>query len=236
MADDTAHTVEKEDIRKAYKFGGEQVSFTTEEQQALRHFGDPVIRIIGFKPLSALPIWANVKHPSFIYPSEEDYVGSTRVFSALQQKLLEAEKMALVWFIPRRNASPVLAAMIAGAEKIDENGVQKIPPGMWIIPIPFADDIRENPEATLNKAPDTLIDAMREVIQQLQLPKAVYDPSKYPNPCMFGQSLFPPLKNIIDSKQHFNGIIVFYRPLRWKRTCPSLPRTRLSPNIDRSIR
>lgn len=236
MADDTAHTVEKEDIRKAYKFGGEQVSFTTEEQQALRHFGDPVIRIIGFKPLSALPIWANVKHPSFIYPSEEDYVGSTRVFSALQQKLLEAEKMALVWFIPRRNASPVLAAMIAGAEKIDENGVQKIPPGMWIIPIPFADDIRENPEATLNKAPDTLIDAMREVIQQLQLPKAVYDPSKYPNPCMFGQSLFPPLKNIIDSKQHFNGIIVFYRPWRWKRTCPSLPRTRLSPNIDRSIR
>ncbi|OGE57154.1 hypothetical protein PENARI_c002G00481 [Penicillium arizonense] len=184
MADDTAHTVDKEDIRKAYKFGGEQVSFTIEEQQALKHFGDPVIRIVGFKPLSALPIWANVKHPSFIYPSEEDYVGSTRVFSALQQKLLEAEKMALVWFIPRRNASPVLAAMIAGAEKIDENGVQKIPPGMWIIPLPFADDVRENPEATLNKAPDSLIDSMRMVIQQLQLPKAVYDPSKYPNPSL----------------------------------------------------
>ncbi|KAJ5619190.1 hypothetical protein N7510_003174 [Penicillium lagena] len=184
MADDTAHTVEKGEVRKAYRFGGEQVSFTTEEQQALRGFGDPVIRIIGFKPLAALPFWANVKHPTFIYPSEEDYVGSTRVFSALQQKLLKDEKMALVWFIPRKNATPVLAAMIAGTEKVDEDGVQKVPPGMWIIPLPFADDVRQNPESTLNVAPDPLIDSMREVIQQLQLPKAVYDPQKYPNPSL----------------------------------------------------
>ncbi|KAJ5223456.1 hypothetical protein N7468_007998 [Penicillium chermesinum] len=184
MADDTAQTVEKGDIRKAYKFGGEQVSFTTEEQQALRSFGDPVIRIIGFKPLSALPFWANLKHPSFIYPSEEDYIGSTRVFSALQQKLLKSQKLALVWFIPRKNASPVLAAMIAGEEKVDENGVQKIPPGMWIIPLPFADDVRQNPETNRIEAPDSLIDLMRQVVQQLQLPKAVYDPQKYPNPSL----------------------------------------------------
>ncbi|CAG8112799.1 unnamed protein product [Penicillium salamii] len=184
MADDTAQEVEKADIRKAYKFGGEQVTFTTEETQALRNFGDPVIRIIGFRPLSALPIWANVKHPSFIYPSEEGYVGSTRVFSALHQKLLDSNKLALVWFIPRKNASPVLAAMIAGEEKVDDNGVQKLPPGMWVIPIPFADDVRENPPTSYNPAPEELINAMRDVIQQLQLPKAVYEPSKYPNPAL----------------------------------------------------
>lgn len=182
IADDTARTVEKWEIRKAYRFGGELVSFTPEEQAALRNFGDPIIRIIGFKPLSALPFWASIKHPTFIYPSEEDYVGSTRVFSALYQKLLKDSKMALVWFIPRRNATPVLAAMIAGVEKLDENGIQKIPPGMWILPLPFADDIRQNPETNLLVAPEPLIDKMREVIQQLQLPKAQYDPLKYPNP------------------------------------------------------
>lgn len=193
MADDTAQTVEKADIRKAYKFGGEQIAFTTEEQQALRNFGEPVIRIIGFKPLSALPIWANVKHPSFIYPSEEDYVGSTRVFSALQQKLLKSQKLALVWFIPRKNASPVVAAMIAGDEKVDENGVQKVPPGMWLIPLPFADDVRNNPEANCIPAPEPLIDKMSQVIQQLQLPRAVYDPQKYPNPGMTLLRPFPAL-------------------------------------------
>lgn len=183
IADDTARTVEKSEIRKAYKFGGEQVYFGPEQQQALRNFGDPVIRIIGFKPLSALPFWANVKHPTFIYPSEEDFIRSTRVFSALHQKLLRDKRVALAWLIPRKNAAPVLGAMIAGEEKLDENDVQKFPPGMWILPLPYADDVRQNPETTLQRAPESLIDQMRMVIQQLQLPKAAYEPLKYPNPC-----------------------------------------------------
>ncbi|QQK43190.1 Ku seventy [Penicillium digitatum] len=174
----------QEPARSCFVWQGGETAQIAKGIQVWRSFGDPVIRIIGFKSLSALPIWANVKHPSFIYPSEENYIGSTRVFSALQQKLLDSEKLALVWFIPRKNASPVLAAMIAGAEKIDENGVQKIPPGMWIIPLPFADDVRQNPESTVNRAGDALNDAMRDVVRQLQLPKAVYEPSKYPNPSL----------------------------------------------------
>ncbi|KAJ5716473.1 hypothetical protein N7493_008384 [Penicillium malachiteum] len=185
LADDTAHTVEKSETRKAYKFGGGQVYFTPDELTVLRDFGEPVIRIIGFKSLDSLPIWANVKHPTFIYPTEEDYIGSTRVFSALQQKLLKDNKLALVWFIPRKKAVPVLGAMIAGDEQIDENGIQKLPPGMWIIPLPFADDVRKNPPgADFTPAPEPLIDAMKEVLGQLQLPKGVYDPVKYPNPSL----------------------------------------------------
>ncbi|KAE8154140.1 ATP-dependent DNA helicase II subunit 1 [Aspergillus avenaceus] len=184
IADDTARTVEKSEIKKAYKFGGDQISFTHDELKALRRFGDPVIRIIGFKPLSALPFWANVKHPFFIYPSDDDFVGSTRVFSALQQTLLKSRKAALVWLIARKNAGPILGTMVAGEEKLDEHGIQRVPPGMWIIPLPFADDVRQNPETTLNVAPEPLIDQMRCVVQQLQLPKAVYDPLKYPNPSL----------------------------------------------------
>ncbi|KAL2813315.1 SPOC like C-terminal domain-containing protein [Aspergillus cavernicola] len=184
IADDTARTIEKWEIRKAYKFGGDQVSFTPEEQKGLKDFGEPVIRIIGFKPLSALPFWANVKHSTFIYPSEEDYVGSTRVFSALYQKLLRDKKVALVWYIARKAAGPVLGAMIAGEEKVDENGIQKFPPGLWITPLPFADDVRQNPDAPLQVAPEPLIDQMRTIIQQLQLPKGIYEPQKYPNPSL----------------------------------------------------
>jgi len=182
MAEDTARTVEKGEIKKAYKFGGEQVVFAPEEIGSLRYFGDPVIRIIGFKPMSMLPVWASLKQSTFIYPSEEDYVGSTRVFSALQQKLLKDEKMGIAWFIARKNAAPVIAAIIPGAEKLDNHGQQMIPPGMWIVPLPYADDIRQNPESTLIRAPDSLVDMMRTVVQQLQLPKAQYNPEKYPNP------------------------------------------------------
>ena len=184
VADDTARPIDKVEIRKAYKFGGDQITFTPEEVSELRHFGDPGIRIAGFKPLSMLPIWANLKPSTFIYPSEDDYVGSTRVFSALQQKLLRDQKMAVAWFIARKNAAPVITAVLPGAEKLDDNGTQVFPPGMWLCPLPYADDIRQNPETRLIRAPEPLIDRMREVIQQLQLPKAQYDPQKYPNPAL----------------------------------------------------
>ncbi|EAS30659.3 ATP-dependent DNA helicase II subunit 1 [Coccidioides immitis RS] len=184
VADDSAREVEKWEIRKAYKFGGEHVAFTQEEQSALRNFGDPVIRIIGFKPMSSLPIWASTKHSTFIYPSEAGFVGSTRVFSALQQTLLKQKKFALVWFVARKNAAPVMAALIPGEEKLDDNDAQVIPPGMWIQPLPFADDIRQNPETHNIVAPEPLIDKMREIIQVLQLPKGRYDPQRYPNPSL----------------------------------------------------
>ena len=181
-ADDTARSIEKVEIKKAFKFGGEQILFTPEEVFALRHFGDPGIRIIGFKPLSMLPIWANIRPSTFIYPSEDDYVGSTRVFAALHAKLLKDQIMGLAWYVARKNATPQIAAIIPGAEKLDDIGAQILPPGLWITPLPFADDIRQNPETPLIRAPDKLVDKMRLVIQQLQLPKAVYDPAKYPNP------------------------------------------------------
>ncbi|KAL9040433.1 MAG: hypothetical protein Q9180_001909 [Flavoplaca navasiana] len=185
LASDTARTVEKVEIKKAYKFGGEQILFTPEEISSLRNFGDPCIRILGFKPMSMIPLWANMRPPTFIYPSEEDYIGSTRVFAALHAKLLSSQKVGITWFIARKNAAPVLAALYPGPESLDENGLQIMPPGLWLIPLPYADDIRQNPEmTTLIRAPEPLIDRMRLVIQQLQLPKAKYDPSKYPNPSL----------------------------------------------------
>ncbi|KAH0565533.1 ATP-dependent DNA helicase II subunit 1 [Trichoglossum hirsutum] len=184
MSEDTARHVEKSEITKAYKFGGEQVAFTPEEVKDLRYFGDPVIRIIGFKPLSMLPIWASLKQSTFIYPTEEDVIGSTRVFSALHQKLLKDEKMGIVWFVARKNAAPVIAAMIPGTERLGEHKEQVMPPGMWLVPLPYADDIRRNPETTMVMSPDSLIDKMRVVVQQLQLPKGQYNPEKYPNPAL----------------------------------------------------
>lgn len=184
MADDTARVVEKTELRKAYKFGGDSIAFTPEEFVQIRQcFGEPVIRIVGFKPLSLLPLWANVNKATFMYPSEADFIGSTRVFSALQQKLIESKKMALAWFVARKNASPVMAAIIPGEERYDENGEQTMPPGLWLIPLPFADDLRQCPEQPAEpRTTDELTDKMRIIIEQLQLPKGVYDPSKYPNP------------------------------------------------------
>ncbi|KAK7422252.1 ATP-dependent DNA helicase II subunit 1 [Neonectria punicea] len=186
IAEDSARTIEKQEIKKAYKFGGEYVYFTPEEQKSLRNFGSPVIRIIGFKPRKMLPTWASVKKSTFIFPSEEGYVGSTRVFTALWQKLLNDDKIGIAWCIVRANAQPMLAAIIPSKERSDDDsGTPYLPAGLWIYPLPCQDDLREvKGPGEVAQASDELKTQMRTIVQQLQLPKAMYNPTKYPNPSL----------------------------------------------------
>lgn len=186
IAEDSARTVEKQEIKKAYKFGGEYVYFTPEEQKSLKDFGSPVIRVIGFKPRSLLPVWASVKKSTFIFPSEEGYIGSTRVFTALWQKLLNDDKVGIAWCIVRANAQPMLAAIMPSKERSDdESGTPYLPAGLWIYPLPCQDDLRElKPPGEVAPSSDELKTQMRTIIQQLQLPKAMYNPTKYPNPSL----------------------------------------------------
>lgn len=183
---DKRRTVKKDEIRKAYKFGGEQVLFTPEEQKELKNFGPPGLRIIGFKPQSMLPKWASVNKSTFIYPSEEDFVGSTRVFSALWEKLLRDKKMGLGWYIARANANPALVAILPSEEAHDEKtGKQLRPSGLFLYPLPYADDIRQpapSPKPLVSS--DEMVDKFDIVVQQLKLPKGKFDPARYPNPAL----------------------------------------------------
>ncbi|KJZ78048.1 ATP-dependent DNA helicase II subunit 1 [Hirsutella minnesotensis 3608] len=186
IAEDSTRTVEKNEIKKAFKFGGEYVYFTPKESKTLRDFGSPVIRIIGFKSRKLLPVWASVKKSTFIFPSEEDYIGSTRVFSALWRKLLKDDKIGIAWCIVRANAQPILAAIVPSKERSSEgSGTPYLPSGLWIYPLPFADDLRQtNPPPDACQSSDELKTRMRIIVQQLQLPKAMYNPLKYPNPSL----------------------------------------------------
>ena len=172
-----AREIEKTEIKKAFIFGGEKIAFSVDEAKKLREFGDPVLRIIGFKPLQKLPLWANMKNSTFLYPSEEGYVRSTRVYSALYEKLFKDQLFGLCWFIPRRNATPVMAALVPtlSAEEEEESSnpastsITGAPQGLHLIPLPFADDIRQNPPTlhdTPVRAPDALVDAMRPMIRE----------------------------------------------------------------------
>ncbi|KAL7915666.1 SPOC like C-terminal domain-containing protein [Trichoderma velutinum] len=185
IAEDSARTVEKQEIKKAYKFGGEYVYFTPEEQKNLRDFGSPIIRIIGFKKRDIIPVWASVKKSTFIFPSEEDYIGSSRVFSALWQKLLNDDKIGLAWCVLRSNAQPILAALIPSREQSDEtSGTPYLPAGLWLYPLPAADDLREISADRRIDCSEDLKTKMRIIVQQLNLPKGIYNPLKYPNPAL----------------------------------------------------
>lgn len=180
LAEDTVKVVDKVEIKRAYKLGGDQVVFSTDEIKGMRHFGDPVIRIVGFKPQSAVRFEYNLKPAQFIYPDETEFVGSTRTFAALHKNLVACQKAGLAWCIPRKNATPFLAALWPSIGEL-EDGLQVIPAGFFMIQLPYADDLRQNPDLTIQRAPAPLIDSMRAVVKRLHLPKG-YIPEKYPNP------------------------------------------------------
>ncbi|KAI1279162.1 hypothetical protein F5Y07DRAFT_387690 [Xylaria sp. FL0933] len=186
LAEDSARTVESYEVKKAYKFGSEYVYFSDEEQKSIKQFGGPCIRIIGFKDRSLLKFWASIKKSIYIFPSEEGYVGSTRVFTALWRKLLNSRKVGVAWHIARKNGNPQLVAVIPSrAPSDDQSGTHYMPAGLWLYPIPFIDDVRDGPEpGRVIRTTNALTDRMNKVVQQLQLPGGAYNPAKYPNPAL----------------------------------------------------
>jgi ATP-dependent DNA helicase 2 subunit 1 len=182
-------------VQKAYKFGGDRIIFTEDELKQIRTFGEPVLRILGFKPISKLRFRDNLRNSYFIYPSDATVTGSTRTFASLHKKLLKDELMGLAWLIPRRNQAPVFAAIIPQEEEVDDKDTQTTPPGMHCIFLPTVDDIRANPvENTIrgsciaqgmkltNVASDELVNKMGEVVNSVKL--KAFDPAKYPNPSL----------------------------------------------------
>ncbi|KAI0164673.1 SPOC like C-terminal domain-containing protein [Xylariaceae sp. FL1272] len=186
LAEDSARTVESGEVKKAYKFGGEYVYFSTEEQKAIKQWGNKCIRIIGFKDRSKLSFWASIKKSIFIFPSEEGYVGSTRVFTALWRKLLKSKKVGIAWHVARHNSNPQLVALVPSKSPSEgSSGTPFLPAGIWLFPIPFVDDVRDGPElGRVIRTTDGLTDRMNKIVQQLQLPGGTYNPARYPNPAL----------------------------------------------------
>ncbi|CAG8731022.1 26793_t:CDS:10 [Dentiscutata erythropus] len=156
---DTAQELMPEDMKQYFSYGGKKVVFTREEIAKIRDFGEKGLTLIGFKPASALKYHYNITHPYFIYPDEEQYEGSRRTFAALHKKMLEKDKIALC------------AAKIRNGTPFTFVALKAQPPGMNMISLPFADDMRPlPPQAEIRSAaPDTMVDFIKPIISTLQM-------------------------------------------------------------------
>lgn len=175
--------MKKEDIRKACKFGEDLIPFTEGELADIRQIEQPVIRILGFKSIDKLRFWDNIRPSYFIYPSEANVVGSTRTFAALHKKLVKSNRMGIAWFIARKNSNPTFVALVASDERFDKaTKLQTTPPGIFLITLPYLDDIRFDPAVVSTVAPVELINSMASIIDNTTL--SAYDPCKYMDPSL----------------------------------------------------
>ncbi|KAG8700923.1 ATP-dependent DNA helicase II subunit 1 [Ceratobasidium sp. 394] len=161
----------------------DKVFYTSEEMKSFRTFDiPPSIKILGFKDMNTLPFDANIKRSVFLHPNEAQVIGSIRTFKALLDSMLSKKKYALTRCVFRRNNAMVFCAMLPQAEVMEDN-LQVDPAGFHLIPLPFADDIRQpTVEQSAHCSPE-LRKAAVDIIERLKY-SAGYDPEAIPNPAL----------------------------------------------------
>mmetsp|Transcript_72947 Transcript_72947/g.152293 ORF Transcript_72947/g.152293 Transcript_72947/m.152293 type:complete len:650 (+) Transcript_72947:226-2175(+) len=132
-----------EDIETYVEVADRRVPVSRAEVTELKNFGEPGIKLLGFKALSSLQPHHRIFHAYFMYPNEKVIQGSAALCQALIKKMLEKKLLALVRYIARRNAEPALVALIPQAEEVDEDGIQVKNPGFHMIRLPWAEEIRK---------------------------------------------------------------------------------------------
>ncbi|KAI9361631.1 SPOC like C-terminal domain-containing protein [Zopfochytrium polystomum] len=143
----TAQQLSVSDMDSYYLYGGKKVVFSKEEVAAIKTFGEPGLRLIGFKPLAEVlrKPYYNLKHSSFLFPDEEGYSGSSAVFIQFLARVSALQKAVICSFVPRKNATPRLVALLPQLEEFDGKGNVLRPSGFHLIHIPFSDDVRKPP-------------------------------------------------------------------------------------------
>ncbi|KAK9460892.1 SPOC like C-terminal domain-containing protein [Lipomyces oligophaga] len=173
-------------ITRGFAFGGGVLPFTDDELLKLRNIGDLGIRIIGFKPLTRLPLWTTSRPSYFLYPTEEEYVGSIRTFAALHQVLLQDQKYAVAWCKLTQRAHPMLCNIVAVDEQIELQAgreEQTQAPGLFLLRVPFSDDIRDPPGIIQNylSASTPTVEKASLAISTLKM-NLGFQHIRYPNP------------------------------------------------------
>ncbi|EQC53076.1 Ku domain-containing protein Pku70 [Schizosaccharomyces japonicus yFS275] len=176
---ETKRVLKKDEIKRAYMFGGKQVVFSQDELSKIRYFGGPVLRIIGFRPLTTYKSWMNVKPSLFIRAKSIDIKGSELVFSALHAKLLRDNLLGIGWFIAEQKATPCFVAIIATPTSTAVLDDFVLPQGFFLIQLPTADDIRTVPPRTKAKPDNTLLSGFKQIVRGIEL-RSFY-PGKYSN-------------------------------------------------------
>ncbi|CAO2830732.1 unnamed protein product [Amaranthus hypochondriacus] len=123
-------------------YRNQEVKFSVEEISQLKRVSTTQLCLLGFKPLSCLKDYHNLKPSTFLFPTDEEMIGSTKIFIALHRSMLRLRRFAVAFF--GGSSHPQLVALIAQEEITCASG-QVEPPGLHMIYLPYCDDIR-NPE------------------------------------------------------------------------------------------
>ena len=75
-----------------------------DEVNQIKDFGEPSLKLLGFKPKSFIKPFYNNRSSYFLYPNNKRVENSSKFFDALIEQLIKSKKVAIVRFIPKSNS------------------------------------------------------------------------------------------------------------------------------------
>ncbi len=143
MCIETGETLFPHQIGTFHEYGGKKIQFTKEDMKQIKTFDSPGIKLMGFKSLSSIKPFYNIRESCFIYPNENMTSGASQLFDALIKQLINKNKVAIVKCVPREGTNIRFCALIPQREVFDEDYFQT-PPGFNLIFLPYSDELRSN--------------------------------------------------------------------------------------------
>ncbi|BBG93503.1 KU70 homolog [Prunus dulcis] len=89
----------------------ENIKFSVEELSEIKRFSTGHLRLLGFKPLNCLKEFHNLRPSTFVFPTDEELIGSTCIFIALHRSMLRLKRFAVAFY--GSSSRPQLVALVA---------------------------------------------------------------------------------------------------------------------------
>ncbi|XP_050230179.1 ATP-dependent DNA helicase 2 subunit KU70 [Mercurialis annua] len=129
-----------ESPKLAHAYKNENIMFSVDELSEIKRISTGQLRLLGFKPLSCLKDYHNLRPPTFVFPSDKELIGSTSIFIALHRSMLRLKRFAVAF---QGGSSHARLVALVAQDEIVTGGGQVEPPGMHMIYLPYCDDIRD---------------------------------------------------------------------------------------------
>uniref|UniRef100_A0A7S1X7R0 SAP domain-containing protein n=1 Tax=Tetraselmis chuii TaxID=63592 RepID=A0A7S1X7R0_9CHLO len=176
---------------------GEKIVMDFAEFQASKNAatgaGGAGLLLLGFNSREAIKDYHQLRSAYFVYPHEKAIPGSKATFIALHAKMIAMKKVAIVRYQRAESSDPCLAALLPQWEELmeDEEGqtVQLRPPGLHLVTLPFADEIRHAEDhaqfaAVVVKADAPAVSCAESVIEELSIPDPEFSSTTIQNPAL----------------------------------------------------
>lgn len=164
------------DQRKSIEYGNEKIFFTTDEHSRIHSMLPRGIKLLGFKPITSIQTEYFINPCLFMFPCEDQFEGSTKIFAALWSRCLARQLAMIGLMVQRYKSTPTIVALVP--QENDENLRSN---GFRVIYLPYKEDKRTLDVFTKEVPEVTEMDneVMTKMFKRM---KFKFNPSYFENP------------------------------------------------------